>query len=174
MDEHFNRMLAPALPSAGQNQRAANGSSSSSSSAPIIAYQPAQKFMGSRPGYFFTRGENGLGYYYDVTVATNIKKRPRNSKSEDDGGEEDGEDTEYAAAASSKSSSSSSSRAALLAKLARGVELDPYSGETVTAVTCPCQSFLSPSAFPSIYPINRPFESSYVAQREGHVAMYCM
>lgn len=35
-----------------------------------------------------------------------------------------------------------------------------YSGAIVTAVTCPCQRSPSPSAFPSIYPIIRPFGDS--------------
>ena len=67
MDDFFDKMLAPA---AAAPPRAAPPSSSSSSSSssgqPRPLYIAAPRFDGRRPGYYFTRGDKGLGYYRDT------------------------------------------------------------------------------------------------------------
>ena len=51
MDDHFNQMLASArqIASTRTSQR----------------FIPSQKFTGSKKGYYFTKGDQGLGYYED-------------------------------------------------------------------------------------------------------------
>eukprot|EP01038_Epipyxis_sp_PR26KG_P004880 gene4880-6837_t len=54
MEDHFSRMLAPALA----------GSNKSGKKLPLD-FMPAASFDGRREGYIFKRGGNGLGYYID-------------------------------------------------------------------------------------------------------------
>ena len=54
MDDHFNQMLAPLRQSAGQ----------------FIA---SKTFTGSKQGYYFTTGPQGLGYYEDVLTNSKAK-----------------------------------------------------------------------------------------------------
>ena len=52
MDDHFDRMLAPAA------QGSVGGSTRPS-------FLPAMSYKGSRPGYIFQMNKQGLGYYLD-------------------------------------------------------------------------------------------------------------
>jgi len=52
MDEHFRRMLEP------------QELSSSSINASFI---PSKTFAGARPGYYFSNGVKGVGYYLEKT-----------------------------------------------------------------------------------------------------------
>lgn len=53
MDDHFNRMLAPDAGSSSSRPRAS------------LPFLKSPKFDGSKAGYAFKMGPNGLGYYHD-------------------------------------------------------------------------------------------------------------
>ena len=53
MDSHFEQMLAPSIRSI-------------SSSVNKELFLPSLKFDGKRDGYYFSKGEKGLGYYFDT------------------------------------------------------------------------------------------------------------
>jgi len=52
MDEHFRAVL-----STGLEKRSRNGE--------IVRFIASDTFAGSKPGYYFTTGSKGVGYYYD-------------------------------------------------------------------------------------------------------------
>jgi hypothetical protein len=52
MDSHFSKILAPNLVA-------------QSGGVPSVTFIEADRFQGRKPGYKFTRGSKGLGYYYD-------------------------------------------------------------------------------------------------------------
>lgn len=41
--------------------------STTSSTIKIVKFIPSDKFLGSKFGYIFTKGQKGLGYYHDPT-----------------------------------------------------------------------------------------------------------